>query len=277
MFPSGRTLGVEVTSTYSSNSAAKLLQIPSYAQEISADPSTIHKKDVGQLEVLQGVTLSREGQTITTNLVMEKVPAMPELLQRLGELIAGKEAKLREYRRRCSVVDLIIADAQGQFHWRSPIQFAVWLRNFLPKDRILRGGFREIYINTVALDVGPVSAALKGSLFYNDCVAYLELIREQKLSDRYFFGCLSLDGYGDASVVRFGGHNFARYGPWIFDGSVVQDIRQDLRDEAGPRLEQVFSSSDAEDRAKMRELVDRRKDLFVKCGVLLAETDGTAQ
>lgn len=266
---SDRTLGVEVTSTYSSNTAAKLMQLPNYVKEITSNPSAIHRKDAEQLEVLQGVTLNHEGQDITGNLVRHTVAPMRELLQRLIELIGGKEAKLDEYRRRSDFVDLVVADDQGQFHWPSELFFAVWLRDFLPKGRILGSGFREIYLNTVELSLGQVSAALKGSLFFNDCVAYSKLIREQRLSDLHLFGSLALDGYGDATVVNFKGYRFVRYGPWIFDGSTVVDIRQDLRDDPGLRLKNVLDSVTARDLEKIRQLVDERKNVLVHCGVLL--------
>jgi hypothetical protein len=266
---SGRTLGVEVTSTYSSNTAAKLMQVPNYLEEITSNPSAIHRKDVGQLEVLQGMTLSHEGQSITGNLVRQTVAPMRELLQRLIELIGGKEAKLDEYRRQSDVVDLVVADDQGQFHWPSELFFAVWLRDFFPKETILASRFREIYLNTVELSLGQVSAALKGSLFLNDCVAYSQLTRQQKLSDLHFFGSLALDGYGDATVANVMGNRLVRYSPWVFDESTIVDIRQDLRDDAGQKLKQVVASATPEELEKIRRLIDARRSLLIHCGVLL--------
>jgi hypothetical protein len=271
--PSGATLGVEATSIYSSNTAAKLARNRDYEQALLRDPSSIHRKDQGRVDVLEDAMLAFGDQQITASLLRYEVPSMVEMLERLKDLILAKERKLVEYKKRCNVVDLIVADDQGIFYWQTPQHFTTWLTRFLPRQPVLQSGFREIYLNTSTIEHGKVSAPLKGSLFASDVQAFRQLIGQTQDGIALLCACMHLAGYGDAHLSRHGDAYYVRFGAWLLELNAdmfsVGDLRLDLRDDPHPTLRMIDAHIPASLKEQAKRLVAERPTVNGVKGLLL--------
>ena len=268
-------LGVEITSVFASNSAAKLARSRDYYDALLRNPSRVHRGDVGQIDVLENATLTFGDNEVTTNVLQYKVPSILSMLERLKELIIRKSLKLREYRKRCVTIDLIIADEDGTLYWQNPSHFRIWLSHFLPRATLLESGFREIYLNIPTLELGEVSVALKGSLFTSDFHAFINLTRDSWHPIAVLCECLRLSGYGDAHVLRVGDVHYFRHDAWVVEHQgetfTARDMRLDLRHDPHPTLDELSALSAAHVKAEADHLVAKRSTTLGGAGLLLVE------
>lgn len=269
----GSVLGVETTSVFASNSAAKLIRLPDYRKTLLRDPSRLHRRDRGHVEVLENAKLTLGENEVTANILRYEVPSMFGMLERLKELINSKSRKLVEYRKRCVAVDLIIADEQGTLCWQQPEHFRVWLSHFLPRETLLESGFREIYLTTPTVELGIVSVALKGSLFTSDVHTFINLALNSLQPTEVLCACLSRSGYGDAHVSLVGDVHHFRRGAWVVehrgDAITTGDMRLDLRHDLHPTLDSLSAHFSTLVKAEAEHFVAKRSSTLGGAGLLL--------
>jgi len=277
-------LGVETTSVFPSDAAAKLARDDRYAESLFQGTGQVHRRDLGSLDVLNGATLTIKGQDQLVNMVRYIVPPMKELIAVLIAQLTVKESKITAYLQRCSTVDLVVADDGPVFFLESPIAYAVLLNRFIPKRRILHSPFREIYLNTGAIEFPRVSAPLKGGFLFSDCQAYAELVGNVIEKFDLFCACLYHEGYTLAQPLR--GYTLAQplrgyrsraihFGSWTIgilkkNELIAQDVRLDLRAVRSPTIEQLVSRMDSSILVHALKLVDARRGRIMPRNLIFA-------
>lgn len=272
---SGLVLGVEVTSFFASNSAAKLAKQHSYRDDLLKDANRLHRRDSGYIEVLENAKLTLGEKSLATDALRLTYPSMLETLERLKKQIAGKSEKLREYEKRCLVVDLVIADDEGALYWQGPENFRIWLSHFLPRATVLESGFREIYLTTSTPELGRVTVALRGSLLASDFHVFSSLVRNSTQASAVLFECLRMSGYGAVHVSNFGEVTYLRYGAWLLEHRcetfTAFDLRLGLGSDSNPTLDELATNISVEARAEAQHLVIKRSSMLGGAGLLLVE------
>lgn len=271
----GSVLGVEITSVFASNSAAKLARSLGYSDALLRDPSRLHRADQGQIDVLENATVAIGQSKVTGNVLKYKVPSILNMLERLKELIIHKSRKISEYRGRCATIDLIVADDDGTLYWQHPSLFRLWLSHFLPRATLLDSEFREIYLNIPTLELGDVAVAMKGSLFVSDFHSFTNLTRDSLHPIAVLCECLRLSGYGDAHVLRLGDVHYFRRNAWVIEHQgetfTARDMRLDLRHDPQPTLEELSARWPARVKVEAAHLVKKRSATLGGAGLLLVE------
>jgi hypothetical protein len=273
--PDGLVLGVEVTSIFPSNAAAKLKMDREYFDALIRDPSRLHRKDRGDVDVLENARLTFGDKEVTANILRSKVPAMLEMLDRLKRLIDHKSKKLPEYLKRCDVVDLIIADESGCLYWQEPFAFRAWLSHFLPKDSVMSSGFREIYLIFPTRELGEVSIGLRGSLLASELLAHINFASDSRELIPVVCACLSRSGFDDVHLSLVGDFYFFRQGPWAVEyrGETfsVRDLRLDLREDPNLKLSEVVGDFPQFVWSQAEQVREARAAKVVGVGVLLIQ------
>jgi hypothetical protein len=178
--PSGETLGVEVTSIYSSNSDAKLKRLDGYSEALLTRTRGVHRADQRELRVDDITLLHPDGGVVdTVAAIIQKMPSPVECMRLLFARIAEKEAKIPDYLQSCARIDLIIADESSLFRHRTHEDFYRRNQLLVPRRRLLSSPFREIYLVTGTFDLKEVWIPLIGNAFASDCYAYLSLLSDE--------------------------------------------------------------------------------------------------
>lgn len=259
-----KILGVEVTSVYSSNAAAKLVREPNYAENLTSGEGRIHRSDRDIVDVIQGATLTIHGKEHIANGIRHRVPAMPELIALLVAKVEEKDSRYDVYTQRCDVCDLVIADDEGIFFFWDWLSLAVWVNRFLPKGRMVGSPFREIYLTTGSVEFLKVSIPLKGIHLFSDCMAYVGLIDDAVDRFDLFCACLLLEGYTLARPMKGRGSSYIQFGVWLMEikSTSVEVIHLCLDPEqwTSPTLEQSMRSVDQQVISEARNLVQAREN-----------------
>ena len=268
-------LGVETTSVFPSDAAAKLVRDDGYAESLFQSAGQVHRRDLGSLDVLNGATVTIKGQDQLVNMVRYVVPPMKELIAVLIAQLTVKESKITAYLQRCSTVDLVVADDGPVFFLESPIAYAVLLNRFIPKGRILHSPFREIYLNTGAIEFPRVSAPLKGGFLFSDCQAYAELVGNVIEKFDLFCACLYHEGYTLAQPLGGYRSRAIQFGSWTIgilekNELIAQDVRLDLRAVRSPTIEQLVSRMDSSILVHALKLVDARRGRIMPRNLIFA-------
>lgn len=140
--------GVEIIDLYYSESTARLKNIPQYFDEIINDKHYRHKMDISDLAVHQ-FTLQSDGKPDRQiEGILQELPPISNYIQAIADKIRDKDARIQDYRKGLTHVNLIIYDTGGRLVTlpRSDFYRIFYIPNF--KASLVKSEFREIYFIT---------------------------------------------------------------------------------------------------------------------------------
>jgi hypothetical protein len=200
-------LGVEVTSIYMNNTDAKLRHVADYQSSLLDGNGSIHLSDRGKFDLGDIEIIDQDGNHVSKlKAIVRQVPTMEERIDNLFTVIRGKEAKVKDYLKKCECVDLIIKDESNLFLHESHEQLYELFHKLMPKKELLNSSFREIYLITTTENNKELLFPLRANFFASDCFAYVSLIAAKRASVRFkelaelLSACLLLEGYTDAKM-----------------------------------------------------------------------------
>lgn len=243
--PSGESLGVEVTSIYSSNSDAKVKRLDGYSEALLKRTLGVHRADQHNLQVDDITLLHSDGSVVdTVTAIIQKMPSPVECMRLLFARIADKQDKIADYLQACARIDLIIADESSLFRHRAHEDFYRRNQPLVPRKRLLSSPFREIYLVTGTLDLQEVWVPLIGNALASDCYAYLSLLSDEMSQSEdaiqnKLTAALLNDGHARVKVSRSNEGISYFTGAWeVF----IDDERFALRDWTVPHTAYVGQS-----------------------------------
>lgn len=243
--PSGETVGVEVTSIYSSNSDAKVKRLDGYSEALLTRTRGVHRADQRDLQVDDITLLHPDGSVVdTVAAIIQKMPSAVECMRLLFARIADKQAKIADYLQACARIDLIIADESSLFRHRAHEDFYRRNQLLVPRRRLLSSPFREIYLVTGTLDLQEVWVPLIGNALASDCYAYLSLVgdeasRSEDEIHNKLTAALLIDGHARVKVSRSAAGISYFTGAWEV---LIEDERFAIRDWTVPHTAYVGQS-----------------------------------
>ncbi len=162
----GSKFGVEVTEFFVSESEARLQKLPGYGLSLLKGGDYRHKKDKASLKV-EDITYHIQGDEkgIPLKAMRLEVPSAVEIIKRVADVIAKKEAKCNDYLAAISPVDLLILDSEKATPRHGIEQF---LRAFLTSEsatELIKSKFREIYFLAAKDDTSCDCLPLRANVF----------------------------------------------------------------------------------------------------------------
>lgn len=144
--------GVEITQLFFDESNARVHCNPKFFDSINKDGTLSNKKDESNLKVvtLTSIPKTKDEKPITVKGIVNKNPPnIPDILNRLCEVIETKDLKFEGYNKDLSYIDLIIFDYEHPFISRKAINFNYRLLYIdRLKKAVVNTNFREIYLIT---------------------------------------------------------------------------------------------------------------------------------
>lgn len=176
----GGLVGFEITEFYATQADAKLSKNTGYMLDLLDGKAKIHRRDQGAFAVDQAEIIDRDGKTLFTAMAIKRdVLPLPRLVDRLLDVIRDKESKYPAYATRCSQVDLVILDSDGQFIGKNAEEALPKICEYLPFDRLRQSPFREVTLVTRSWANQEFLVSLKAMVFASDLAAFWHLYDDQ--------------------------------------------------------------------------------------------------
>ena len=205
--PICQTLGVEVTSVFSCNGAAKLSHMHEYSDALLGGTMRMHRADIGQFTVDKVVLQQENGTYVdTVQAIILQQPSPKDAWRLFWAQVQAKEDKIASYLTHCDFVDLIVSDPGRMLLYRDPEEFQQSFLAAVPKQIALTSPFREIHLITSTVDGTEVAIPLRSNLFAGDCLAFEELLKveaaEQPWEENFLLltACLQMEGHRHLKV-----------------------------------------------------------------------------
>lgn len=285
-------LGVEVTSAYASNAAAKLKKLPDYWGGLLDGTTEIHRADRGMFEVGPITIIAEDGtEKAQVTAIIQDIPSPKAGVDLLIQRIAEKEQKVPEYLKQCTFVDLIIEDGSHGFFHKTREEFYRRFAGLVPKTALTGSAFREIYLVTSAETGREVYVPMIANAFVCDLWAYVDLLepefeakRQEREIVQILAACMFEEGYRNCKMAEHADGSTSFFsGAWemlfMDDKSAIRDWRMFSDEYEGRSLEEFLDGAAVEIREQGKRLNSLRRTrlaaidmrLPVKPGPLEAE------
>lgn len=205
--PNCQMLGVEVTSVFSCNGAAKLSHMHEYSDALLGGAMRMHRADIGQFTVDKVVLQQEDGTSVdTVQAIILQQPSPKDAWILFWTQVQLKEDKIASYLTHCDFADLIVSDPGRMFFHRDPEEFQHSFLSAVPKQIALASPFREIHLITSTAKGTEVVIPLRSSLFAGDCLAFKELLKAESAEKPWeetlwlLAACLQMEGHRQLKV-----------------------------------------------------------------------------
>ncbi len=169
--------GVEITEFYVSESNARLLEIPNYAEDIIKRDKFRHKVDKTSLSAEPVEVFSSEGKSKgTTRAIIRQAPNGDDCCRIIAGIIQKKSLRVESYKTELSHVNLIIFDEENVFSLTSVERFNKYFYTENMKATLLSTDFREVFFVTLIEPRRKVYFPLKAILLLRSFFLFCEMM-----------------------------------------------------------------------------------------------------
>jgi len=143
--------GVEITEFYSSQSEARIKNIPEYFQEILEGKKYRHKDDIVPLDVAEITVQPGDNRRPSFNVkgIARRLPSIDEYVKKIAGLIEHKNKRFQTYISGLHHINLVIFDNEPRLVGVPTDKFHPFFFHSELENTLMRAEFREVYLVTM--------------------------------------------------------------------------------------------------------------------------------
>ncbi len=168
--------GVEVTEVYYSDASARIKRVSDYFQLIVDKDVYLHKKDKKVLKVVEADHVRGDELLGTARLILYKTPPIEQYVEMIVDAIVSKNAKVLEYLRSVTHVNLVVFDAESNFITFTAEEVYRKILSPSMKQALMNSRFREIFFITMLEKNRRVYIPLKMTLLMLEFYVFTNIV-----------------------------------------------------------------------------------------------------